>query len=331
MTFKKTGRSHRHQQGVALILVLGLMAVIAILATQLTEKVDHHLDQAVTLRDLDQARWYARAGETYAQTTLEDLVTKALLETEDTAANFPISGEGQTGFVSYKLSPSHTCLNVNSLVIDYNATDANTKAIKAVWSYALDQLAGVDNTTAAMFIQRASDWMDDNSEPQSPYGAETLFYTDQTPPYQPTNQPMVSLGEAKQLNALNDEEWQAIKPYLCVRPNDTELGVNPNDLTEQDAPLLVVLSEGLLDESSALSVIESRPDDGYEAIDDFYSLPALAEAGEAFRSAFTLERHYFTLDTQVLVGQAPFRIQSLLHVDSNGQTAVLSRRLGVNP
>jgi general secretion pathway protein K len=320
-----------HQHGVALILVLGLMAVIALLATQLTGKVDRHLDQTVILRDLDQARWYARAGEVYAQTTLEDLVTKALLETEDKTANFPISGEGQSGFVSYQLTASHTCLNLNSLTIDYNATDANTKAIKAVWSYALDQIAGVDNTTAAMFIQRASDWMDDNSEPQSPYGAESLFYTDQTPPYQPTNQPMVALDEAKRLNVLNDEEWQAIKPYLCLRPSDSELAINPNDLTEKDATLLVVLSEGLLDEAAALNVIESRPDDGYESIDDFYSLPALAEAGETFRSAFTLERHYFTLDTQVLVGQSPFRILSLLHVDSNGKTAVLSRRLGVTP
>ena len=319
------------QRGVALILVLGLMAIITILATTITGTVQFSANQHVTLKDMRQAYWFARGGEVYALSTLADLKEKSLLEATDTQVTFPLSGDGHTGMVSYQLTPLHTCLNINSLDITFENPDARSLLNKNVWTYFLENKAQISGATITQLLQRAADWIDPDTQPKTPYGAESLFYSGQTPPQQPPNSTMLASAELGALDVLNEDEQQAIRPFLCIRPDDNTLAINPNDLTADDAYLLSVLTQGQLDENQALSVIESRPDDGYAELAAFWADPALSEVDDSVEASFTLARHYFKLDTQVVLGTAPFRLISLLRIDEDDTTHVISRRYGVTP
>jgi len=319
------------QRGVALILVLGLMAIITILATTITGIVQFSAKQHVTLKDMRQAYWYAKGGEVYALSTLTDLKDKRILEATDTQVTFPVSGEGQTGMVSYQLTPLHTCMNINSMDIAFEEPDARSTLNTNVWTYFLEEKAKISGATITQLLQRAADWIDADTQPKNPYGAEALFYSSQTPPQQPPNSAMFAIAELKALDILSDEENQAILPYLCTRPNDNTLAINPNDLTAEHAYLLSALTSGKLDENLSLSLIESRPDDGYAELSTFWAEPALSDVDDSVKASFTLTRQYFKLDTQVMLGTAPFRLISILRIDTDDTTHVISRRYGVTP
>ncbi|RVU31676.1 type II secretion system minor pseudopilin GspK [Neptunomonas marina] len=329
-------RRSKQQRGAALILVLGVMAVISILATQILETSRQSTQAFKAQRDLQQARWYARAGEFYATSKLGDYIDKKQLALKDREVQFPI----EQGFIRYELTSLHRCLNLNSLQLPEpkeNAAEreqqkAQQSYTEAVWRYLITEHAQADTVSADQLIQRAHDWTDPDELPTGVYGAESSFYASQAPAQRPANRTFLLPSEIRYLEALAAEPRQQILPLICARPNDLAIAINPNDLQPQDAPLLQALMGGAIDARTALNIIEDRPREGWSNAAEFWQQPVLKDlsVSEASKAAIVMKRHYFSLITEVQFGVARFRLISLLHVDENKKTRVLGRRYGVN-
>lgn len=324
------------QTGAALILVLGIMAIISVLATQILDTTRSATRLHITLNDRQQALWYARAGEAYALEKLPDFLDEAMLEAEETQADFPF----EEGFVSYRLTPLHACLNVNSLNLsilnDAGETDASKQRQKkhseTVWRTYLNLLQLPEGQQDTL-LQRLADWADADRSPTGNYGAEAAFYSAQTPPYQPPNSDLLLPWEVSQLQALEPEELDILLPGLCARLGDHTLNLNPNDLKPADAPLLAAALAGTIDIATARRLLEERPKDGFKNLDAFWqhSLLSGLTFSDTIKQGLSLKRHYYLLQTRVQYGGAGFNLASILYIGSKKKTQVLGRRYGVAP
>lgn len=317
------------QRGVALIMVLGLMAIISILATQIIDQVHSSTTKSASLKNLQQAYWFARGGEVYAQSKLYDLMDKPILKSGDLLVQFPI----EQGQISYQLTPLHTCMNLNSL----NREEKNDKDafsfIQKTWKWFLEQQTQLDITSQEMLLNRVKDWTDSDMLPSGVYGAEATFYTSQTPAQQPPNQDMISTSELNNLELFDKQKYDDIASFICARPGDNQLNINPNDLSTETSYLISALLYDQIDQPTAEAIIQEKPSTGYETLDAFWQNPYFTnlDISEQAKASLTLKRYYFLLKTEVRLKQAHFTLISLLHIDDKKITRVLGRRYGVSP
>ena len=106
----------QQQRGVALIIVLLIVALVSVLATQMGSRLQLQVKRASNIKDNNQAYWYAMGAEQYAQKSI-----KFLLENSDGVINlnqqwsepfvYPLEGGG----IQAQLLDMQSCFNINSL------------------------------------------------------------------------------------------------------------------------------------------------------------------------------------------------------------------------
>lgn len=318
----------QQQTGAALIMVLGLVAIISILVTQLMDQVNASIRQSSSLQEMRQAYWYALASETYALSKLKDLVGKRQLDENDLALDFPID----EGLISYRLRPLHSCMNLNSLV-NVQEKNEDGKNLNKVWQWFLLEEKNLDVTAQEKLIHRVKDWIDADNVPTLGYGAEAPFYSDQTVAQQPSNQPLITIETLQHMEIVPVAALPNLLTQLCSRPGDSGLSINPQDLKEEHANLLASVLHGQLDREQALTLITQRPDEGYQNIERFWQQPQLQglNISPAMKRNLSLKRHYFELEIQIKLAKGEFGMISWLYINSENRTRVLARRYGVMP
>ena len=105
------------QQGVALVTVLLIVALAAILATEMTARLQLQMQRAVNINFNQQAYWYAMGAEAF---TKRVLVT-AFEQDANTTNLGQIWAQGETtypvdyGQITGEIIDSQACLNLNAL------------------------------------------------------------------------------------------------------------------------------------------------------------------------------------------------------------------------
>lgn len=317
------------QRGVALIMVLGLMAIISILATQIIDQVHSSTQKSTSLKDLQQAYWFARGGESYAQNKLNELMNKPILKSSDLQVHLPI----QQGQISYLLTPLHACMNLNSLNREKKDDPETFSFMQKTWKWFLEHQAQLDISNQEMLLNRVKDWTDNDMLPSGVYGAEATFYTGQTPAQQPPNRDMISTSELNNLELFDKKTYDAISAFTCARPGDHQLNINPNDLNTDSSYLISALLHDQIDQPTSMAVIQEKPSAGYETLEAFWQSPYFSglDITEQAKASLTLHRYYFLLKTEVRLKRTRFTLISLLHIDDKKITRVLGRRYGVSP
>ena len=102
------------QQGVALVIVLMVVALVIILATEMAGRLQLQVQRASNIKDNNQAYWYAMGAEQFAQKAI-----KELLEADGDVVNmeqqwsqeftYPLEGGG----IQAQLSDMQSCFNLN--------------------------------------------------------------------------------------------------------------------------------------------------------------------------------------------------------------------------
>jgi general secretion pathway protein K len=68
--------------------------------------------------------------------------------------------------------------------------------------------------------------------------------------------------ELRAVSGMNEESYQALRPYICARPRTETAKININGLTEMQAPVLAsLLGQGQME--LAMQLILERPPLGY--------------------------------------------------------------------
>ncbi len=309
-------RQHRpRQQGVALIMVLLVVAVIAVIATQTSSQIQFDIQKAQNRQQYQQAYWYALGGERLAKGLLElamhqDNYLHLGQEWANPLMTFPIDGGG----ISVQLTDQQTCFNPNSMTTLTTSTSGSETAttIERQFQQLLLQLDATP-TEVQRLTEPLRDWLDSDTIPTGFNGSEDLHYTALDPAYLPAN---AALADASELNLIDGfnispetgdsallELLDKLRPFLCPLPSNTMV-INLNTLTMEQLPLLTALFENKIDSSTLQTLVETRPDDGFKDIDEFWSqlgldLPDAPAIDAELKSQLAVDSSFFLARIEV--------------------------------
>ncbi|MFK9124886.1 type II secretion system minor pseudopilin GspK [Escherichia coli] len=321
---------NNEQRGVALLIVLMLLALMAALAAdmtlsfhsqlQRTRQVNHHLQRQY---DIELAEKLALASLTQdvkdndRQTTLQQYWAQPQqLQLED----------GNT--VKWQLRDAQHCFNLNALAKISDDPLASPDFPAQVFSALLIN-AGIDRGNTDEIVQSIADYIDVDDSPRF-HGAEDSFYQSQTPPRNSANQMLFLTGELRQIKGITENIYQRLIPYVCVLPT-TELSINLNMLTENDIPLFRALFLNNITDADARVLLQKRPREGwlttdaflYWAQQDFSGVKPLV--AQVKRHLFPYSR-YFTLSTESISDEQSQGWQSHIFFNRKQQSAQIYRR-----
>ena len=323
----------KKQKGIALITVLMVMALVAIIGVEMSKRLRLEVTRADNLLSQQQTFWYAMAGESFAKRLLSDLKDKDPVHLgQDWAAKdrvFPLPDGGE---LAGEITDGQACFNLNALRQDDDVPKAKAMReafLRLIEAMEIEELSQFDAEAMANALY---DYLDDGEllfEGRSD-SAEDSDYASKAFPYLPPNNYMISAGELRQVENFDVAKIQALLPYTCVLPQESELQINVNTIDEEQPELLMAALKGL-SKSDASSIISNRPDDGWDDIDEFFNqseLVTLKDADkETAKELLSVTSRWFVLQASTKFNGSEVHLYSLLKAD-NDKYFVVSRRLG---
>lgn len=306
----------RRQRGVALITALLVVAIATILAVQLTGRQHFDIRRTQNVLEHDRARSFALAAEDWARQILTENRaegSRAVDHLNEFWAQeiMPPPFEGVRLLI--RIEDLQGRLNINNLT---SAGGSDVPAQIARFRRLLQlhqQNPGI--------IPAVLDWIDPGVEVRIPDGAGDDYYTRLDPPYRSANRPMQSVTELRLVRGVDDELYRLLAPSLTALPEAVPINVN----TASASVLRTVADE--LGEAEAKALLEARPDDGHETVEDFLRHNALA-GRDIDEASLSVTSNWFRVRVEVRLGNTRLRSESLVHRGERGRTRTLARRHG---
>ena len=338
------------QSGVALITVMLIVALCAVIASQMTARLQIQMQRSANIAFNQQAYWYAMGAEAFSKRVL----ITAFKGDEEVTHLGQIWAQGETtypidfGEISGEITDLQSCLNLNALRAPLsnknadngsnsgNNTNNTNNAKKVPARLAFEallinlQLDNVSQFEAEYMADALTDWLDENSSISSAGGAEENDYASREFPYLAANHYLASVNELRIIEHFTPIIIEAIKPYVCVIPESDQHLININTLSSDQAELLQALLDSTLDE--AQDILSARGEKGFASIDDFYNLPEVVKL-ENFndkKEQFVVDSEYFTLKASASFNNSFFAMNSVMKVTNNKYIDVISRTVGRN-
>lgn len=173
----------------------------------------------------------------------------------------------------------------------------------------------------AALLPALLDWIDTDSDPRFPNGAEDDYYTELPDPYRTANQPLSDVSELALIRGFDDEVREKLAPYVTVLPGQTPININTADAT-----VLVSLAPAM-DESAAQMVINARKTQPFESVEQFMNLPVLF-GRPLVASGLTTASTFFQLDMSAESGRSITQARATLGRRDQLRTTLLQRSLG---
>jgi general secretion pathway protein K len=307
------------QRGIALITAIVLVAIATVLAVHIGTRASLDLRRTSGLISLDQGWHVALGAEAWAIEVLradrEDTQIDDLTEPwAQPLPPLPVDGGTMRG----ALEDMQGRFNVNNLVVHDTATkELKVDELSIARFERLLTFAGADPRWARIL----ADWIDTDTLPGFPEGAEDGAYLAQNPPYRAANGPVTTVSELLSLPGMTLEEYERIRPYVAALP----VGIPVNVCTAA-APVLAALIEGGTDYGDVEVLASNRRDGCFPTLDDLRADPAV-EFGALERS-ISETSNWFRAVTAVRIGTSELTLYSLIERTSAGGSRTVLRSTG---
>ena len=234
------------QHGVAVILVMLIVALATTLAVYISQQQSLWQRQVETQFDHTQARRLGIAGIDWARAVLADDAASSTIdyETEMWTLRLPAMPV-ENGEVIGIIEDRQGLFNLNSVV--RNGISSQPDIAK------FQRLLTILNLPIELAYALA-DWIDADSDVQPGGGAEDGYYLSLPRPYLAANRPLVELGELAHINGFDSQTIARLKPFVSVLPTVGPVNVNfapaevlasiAGDLSLSDARMLVLQRRG---------------------------------------------------------------------------------------
>lgn len=329
------------QKGVALITVMLIVALCAVIASQMTARLQVQMQRSANMVFNQQAYWYAMGAEAFAKRVL----ITAFQGDEKVTNLEQIWAQGETtypvdfGDITGEISDLQSCLNLNALrapLKNNNSGGNNVKENKVPARLAFEallinlQIDDVSQFEAESMADALTDWLDENSGISSSGGAEDNDYASREFPYLAANHYLASVNELRVVEHFTPNVIEKIKPYVCVIPATDMHKININTLNSEHVELLQALLDVTINE--AQDILSARGEKGFASIDDFYNSPEVVKLKNFNdkKDQFVVDSEYFTLKTSASFNDSYFAMNSVMKVTNNKYIDVISRTVGRN-
>jgi general secretion pathway protein K len=303
------------QRGVALIMAIVMVAIATVLAVRIGTRASLDVRRTAGLIALDQAWHVALGAEAWAVEVLrkdrEDSQTDHLGERwAQPIPPLPVDG----GAVRGALEDMQGRFNLNNLL----AVDGTVNESAVARFERLLEQAGAERRWARI----AADWLDSDTVPGFPDGAEDGSYLSQNPPYRSANGPVTTITELMALPGMTLEEYLRIRPYLAALPPGSKVNI-----CTASAPLLAALVEGGTDFGDADSLLANRRNGCFPTLEDLQATLGTAEF-QALQPTISESSNWFRAVTAVSIGTSELTLYSLIERNSAGGSRTVLRSTG---
>ncbi len=321
----------KQQGGVALITVLLVVALITTLAVEINGQLQRTLHRAGNQAQAQQGDWYALSGESFARRVLEqELAESDTVHLEQNWARsdlvFPIEG----GTLAGEIRDLRACFNLNALahgsdsdgLVDPTQLRREERQFEAL----LDALE-TRETDRRRLRETLVDWIDPDLQPRGYGGAEDLVYSALQPPYAPPNGPLGALSELYLLAETEHRYAEELTPFVCALPKPGPWRLNINTVTAPE--LLMAFFTPLLSREQAEELLTSRPGQGWESVDQFWSEPLIETINppQELKPFLQVQSTYFQVSVRVSYYQTQRLLVTALQLNNN-RAVPYSRQYG---
>lgn len=321
-------RGADNREGMALLTVLLLVAVMSVVAVAVLDDVRFSVRRASNAETQAQAQWYASGAEALARRQIAGLLTTGPSRTplepgwNGRRLNFPTD----SGSISAVITDGQACFNLNSLV-EGVGEDLMARPLGTAQFLALGRAVGAPDSRMRAVADALTDWLDADGASR-PLGAEDGAYAGLATPYRTGGVMLAEVSELRAVKGVDADLYRRLRPYVCALPTSRLSPLNVNTLTSAQAPLLQMLSDNALGPESARAVITRRPRAGWPDAAAFWAQPALAgvDVPEEVRDQITVLTRYFNLRIDVDHGDGRAVRTALLHAQPDGAVRTVIQR-----
>ncbi|WP_439332671.1 type II secretion system minor pseudopilin GspK [Shewanella canadensis] len=307
--------------------------MVAIIATNINSRNQLSVRRTLNLTQYDQAFWYAISAEELTKKVLK----QDLDDADDTVhlqqywAQADVVFPAEHGEIGGTISDMRSCFNLNALSIESKVIENGQPKLPlpAVQYKGLLVALGMDEFSAERLTHTLKDYIDEDST-ASPFGAEDADYESRNVPYRAANTLMSHRSELRAVLGYTQDIYLKLLPYICVIPGDDRQLLNVNTLKVEQAALMAGMFDNKISVGEAESIINQRPGDGFENIEDFWGSSSLTsmQPQADLKTTFVVDSHYFLLEAGAKVDNATFRLESVLKVGSDNKMDILTRQYG---
>lgn len=316
-----TQQTGSRQSGVALIMVLLAMALVVMLAAGMTQQQSIRVFKAGHYLAQQQGISIALGAEAFARQILvrdyeEDKEANEMVDSLDEfwAMNAAILPLEENGVAEVQIDDLGGRINLNDLVTTNGQVNPLVKERVARLLGALE--------ISALSVDSLIDWIDENDQTVSAYGAEDGQYLSAEPGYRAGNQPFASVTELRLIEGMTEEIYQALRLHVATLPV-SGLGINVNTAS---AEVLRTLSEELTD-AQAASILEKREEEPFTNLQDFLALPEFSGLGLQ-STGLVLQTRFFEVVSRITYDNRVVNMVSTVFRNPEGEVRTVRRDTG---
>ncbi|MEL7311978.1 MAG: type II secretion system minor pseudopilin GspK [Pseudomonadota bacterium] len=309
----------RRQRGaIALIFALLLTTLIASVMVKVAYDVTLQMRRTESLLWQEQARLAAMGAEDW----IGDILRQDLTDSESDHFGeiwaqelppIPVEGVGIQGTITGVIQDLQGRFNLNNLI----DTAGEPVEIEVERFRRMLIALELDPGIAEAII----DWMDLDTEPRFPGGAEDEVYTTRIPPLRAPNLAFRSPSELAIIEGIPAESLQQLLQHVSALPAQTPINVNTA------TPLVLQTLDENLSAADIERIVDERTEVGIEDLDVTFA----GVLEEDVIATLSTQTNFFELRAIVRIGTVRFTMYSLLYRTDQGQVAVVQRSYGNPP
>lgn len=338
----------RKQRGTVLITVVMMVAIAALIVTDMSYRQKLDIKRTAALLSRDQAFHYLMGAEEIANWTLVDdlkrdnkgsnpLIIDTLGEpwAKETQP-FPVAG----GLIQGRIIDLQGRFNINSLMASDAAIALKQKERLRLLMDRRSIPTDSDSTISTqMLIERIVDWMDTDQDPTGLDGREDIDYLAMDIPHRTANRIMWDISELMLIEGFTPDDVAALADYVCFLPPDAALNVNTADAIVLDAYSFGITGAQIVEDREKAG--PDRTDKGYETLQVFDDLIATVAStttqtpqqnqinrqnqtntgnGTLTQTNsnkpvgnFSVNSEYYLLEAEAVINEKPVLMQSILY------------------
>jgi general secretion pathway protein K len=299
----------KYQSGIAVISAMLLAALTTVIVGQLIWQQQLLISELENQQNATQAQWIADAAIQWARPVLaEDNKTSTIDHYKELWATRLPATPVEGGKISGQIVDMQQFLNLNNLKNETSAQDSLNRL--------LNKLTLTNNLTPALV-----DWLDEDDLSNGAEGAESNYYSNQSPAYLAANQALVELGNLIRVKGFDQASINKLRPFTTVLPKNTELNVNA---ASAEVLSFVLPNTSLQD---AQNMVATRNVTPFTSLADFKERMPKPD-NDVGNINLSVNSRYFLVTCIAQVDRTILRVEALLYRDDTGWPIVLWKRIG---